>query len=67
MDNSLVKIADSAGNVFYQGRSEGGMVTWDACNQQGERVRSGIYFVYVSSGGDGQNASGAVTKIMVIN
>lgn len=67
MDNSLVKIADAAGNVFYQGRSEGGMVTWNACNYSGERVKSGIYYVYVSSGVDGQQSSGAVTKIMVIN
>jgi flagellar hook assembly protein FlgD len=67
MDGSLVKIADTAGNVFYQGRSEGGMVTWNGRNQSGDRVRSGIYFVYVSTGGDGQNSSGAVTKIMFIN
>ncbi|MDE6367841.1 MAG: hypothetical protein K2K94_01225, partial [Muribaculaceae bacterium] len=67
MDGTLVKIADQAGNVFYQGRSEGGMVRWNCCNQSGNRVKSGVYFVYVSSGGDGQNSSGAVTKIMVIN
>lgn len=67
MDNSLVKIADSAGNVLYQGRSEGGMLSWDGCNSAGERVRTGIYYVYVSAGGDGQSSSGAVTKIMVVN
>lgn len=67
MDNSLVKITDAAGNVFYQGRSEGGMMTWDGCNSAGERVRSGIYYVYASSGGDGQTSSGVVTKIMVVN
>ena len=67
MENSLVKIADSAGNVLYQGRSEGGMLSWDGCNNAGERVRTGIYYVYVSAGGDGQSSSGAVTKIMVVN
>lgn len=67
MDNSLVKITDAAGNVFYQGRSEGGMLTWDGCNSSGERVRSGIYYVYASSGGDGQTTKGVVTKIMVVN
>lgn len=66
MDNSLVKIADAAGNVFYQGRSEGGMITWDGCNSAGERVRSGIYYVYASTGGEGQTTNAAVTKIMVI-
>ena len=65
MDNSLVKIADAAGNVFFQGTSEGGMVTWDGCDSAGNRVRSGIYFVFASQ--NGQGSSGAVTKIMVIN
>lgn len=67
MDNSLVKITDAAGNVFFQTRSEGGMVTWDGCNAAGERVRSGIYYVYASTGADGVSANGVVTKIMVIN
>ena len=66
MDNSLIKIADSAGNVFYSSRSEGGMVTWDGCNSAGERVKSGVYFVYVSQN-ENEQSSGAVTKIMIIN
>ncbi len=66
MDKSLVKIADAAGNVFYQGRSEGGIVTWDGCAPDGSRVRSGVYFVYASQNASG-SASGVVTKIMVVN
>lgn len=66
MDNSLVKIADAAGNVFFQGRSEGGMITWDGCNGAGERVKTGVYYVFASQNGDG-GSSGAVTKIMVVN
>ena len=66
MENSLVKIADSAGNVFYTTRSEGGMVTWNGCNSAGERVKSGVYFVFVSQK-ENDNTSGAVTKIMIIN
>lgn len=66
MKDSLVKIADTAGNVFYQTRSDGGMVVWDGCNASGERVRSGVYFVYASQNADGSN-SGVVTKILVVN
>ena len=66
MDNSLVKIADSAGNVFHTTRSEGGMATWDGCNSVGERVKSGVYFVFVSQN-ENEQSSGAVTKIMIIN
>jgi len=67
MDNSLIKITDSAGNLVHQGSSEGGMFLWDGCNTSGQRVRSGVYFVFASQN-SGNSASGKpVTKIMVIN
>lgn len=66
MDNSLVKIADAAGNVFFQGMSEGGMVIWDGCNSSGQRVKTGVYYVFASRNESGQT-SGAVTKILVVN
>lgn len=68
MDNTLVKIADSAGNVFFQGRSEGGMITWDGCNANGDRVKTGVYYVFASHGSSSDSGSdNCVTKIMVIN
>lgn len=64
MDNSLVKIADASGNVIRQLKSTGGMVTWDCCNEQGERVKTGVYFVLCSqANGSGE---GVVTKIAFI-
>lgn len=66
MDNSLVKIADTAGQVIVQGRSEGGRFVWNACNSAGVRVKSGVYYVLVSQNASG-SSSGAVAKIMVIN
>lgn len=67
MDNSLVKIADAAGNVFYSTISEGGMVTWDGCNADGQRVKSGVYYVFASQKEEGGSSSSAVTKILVVN
>lgn len=64
-ENSLVKIADAQGNVFYSGRSEGGMITWDGCNNDGQRVKTGVYFVFASQSEEG--TSGVVTKILVVN
>jgi non-canonical purine NTP pyrophosphatase (RdgB/HAM1 family) len=66
MDNSLVKIADAAGNVFFNGRSNGGMITWDGCDTSGQRVRTGVYFVFASESPSG-SGSGAVAKILVVN
>lgn len=67
MDNSLVKITDAAGMIINQIKSEGGMARWDGCNMRGERVRSGVYYVFASSGTGDMAASGAVTKILVVN
>lgn len=66
MDNSLVKIADASGQVVYQGRSNGGMFTWDGCNSAGSRVKSGVYFVFASQNAN-DSSSGAVTKILIMN
>lgn len=66
MDNSLVKIADASGNVVYQGRSDGGMFTWDGCNSAGARVKSGVYYVFASQSENG-SSSAAVTKILIMN
>lgn len=65
MEDSLVKIADAAGNVFFQGKSQGGMITWDGCDGSGNRVKTGVYYVFASQNGNGQT-SGAVTKILVV-
>lgn len=65
MDNSLVKIADSMGNVIYSGRSTGGMFVWNGCNSDGSRVNTGVYYVFASQNEDGKS-SGCVTKILVV-
>lgn len=68
MDNSLVKIADAAGNVLFQGRSEGGMIIWDGCNANGDRVKTGVYYVFASNGTATDSSSeSCVTKILVVN
>ena len=64
MDNSLIKIADASGNVIRQLKSTGGMATWDCCDQNGERVKTGVYMVLCTQANGSGNA--VVTKIAVI-
>lgn len=64
MENSLVKIADSAGNVIRSLQSSGGMATWDGCYSNGKSVKTGVYFVLASQNDSG--SSGVVTKILVV-
>ena len=66
MDNSLVKITDSAGRVVHEARSDGGSIVWDGCDGSGSRVKSGVYFVFASSSASGSSQA-AVTKIVVVN
>ena len=67
MENSLVKIADSSGNVVRSLQSVGGTAVWDGNNSSGKRVKTGVYFVLTSQS-DGSNSSGKVaTKILFIN
>lgn len=37
---------------------------WDGCNGAGERVPTGVYYVYASQNQESNN--GAVTKILVV-
>ena len=64
MDNSLLKITDAGGNVVKQLRSTGGMATWDCCGDNGERVKTGVYYVMASQAQGGKQAS--VTKLVII-
>ena len=59
-----VKITASNGALIAEGRSNGGMFTWDGCDKKGRRVASGIYMV-VTATSDGN--SGTVCKIAIVN
>jgi hypothetical protein len=59
-----VKITSSNGVLIAQGRSNGGMFTWDGCDSSGRRVSAGVYFVITATGSGNK---GTVCKIAVIN
>jgi hypothetical protein len=59
-----VKITDVSGILVYETKSEGGQAIWNGKNFKGEKIKTGVYFVFCSSE-DGTDK--LVTKIMVIN
>lgn len=61
-DRSDIRITDTTGHVIYQTTTYGGQTTWDLCNNSGDRVKPGIYFIY-SIDEDGKD--GGVTKVLV--
>jgi len=64
MENSDVKITDASGNIVFSTTAYGGQAIWDGNTLAGNRVSTGVYFVFVVSL-DG--LSKAYTKILVIN
>lgn len=67
MDNSLVKICDSAMQTVAQIQSEGGMALWDGLNASGARVPSGVYYVAASTSATaGTSTADIVAKILVV-
>ena len=58
-----VKITSSNGALIAEGRSNGGMFTWDGCDKKDRRVASGVYMV-ITATSDGK--SGTVCKIAII-
>ena len=61
--NAEVKITTTNGRLVAEGRSNGGIFTWDGCDQSGKRVASGIYMVNASTE-DGKK--GTVCKIAIV-
>ena len=63
MDGTLVKITDVNNNLIYQGYSLGGHLSWDGLTAQGDRVKSGVYFIYGTSE---EGKKGMLTKVMIV-
>lgn len=58
--NAEVKITDSNGNAVNQLISEGGQAIWDGTDFNGDRVSTGVYFIFSSDDTGEYKASGKV-------
>ncbi len=64
MENTIVKIVDTAGNLVCQTTSNGSIATWDGKNGFGQKVSSGVYVAICTTPNGEQSAT---TKILIIN
>jgi hypothetical protein len=64
MENSTVKIVDVSGKLVFETKSAGGRASWNGKNLHGQKVKSGVYVVFVSNE-DGSEKD--VTKILIVN
>ena len=61
--NGIVHITDAAGHTVYSTTANGGQAIWNGRTQSGERVASGVYYVFAS---DAQGDTRSVAKILII-
>ncbi len=57
-----VKIVDAAGYLINDGRSNGGMYSWNGRNMRGEKVASGVYHVLTF---DNEGNEGVAVNILI--
>lgn len=62
-NNSQITITTASGYVVHKGICNGGSYRWNGCDQDGERVASGVYMVLVSTDA---GEKGCVTKIAMV-
>ena len=58
-----IKIVTSNGVLVNEGRSNGGMYTWDGCDTGGRQVASGVYMVQAATS---EGDKGTVCKIAIV-
>jgi streptogramin lyase len=58
-----VKITDIYGGLVHSSQAYGGQAIWDGNNMNGERVRTGVYMVFIS---DDEGQETLVTKILFV-
>lgn len=63
VNETFVKITDANGNLVYETISNGGYASWNGNNLRGDRVNTGVYYIFCSSK-DGTKSE--ATKILVI-
>ena len=47
MTDTELKITDTVGNLVHEAKSTGGQAIWDGKNLRGERVATGVYFIFL--------------------
>ena len=61
--NGIVHITDASGHTVFTTTANGGQAIWDGRNLQGDKVSSGVYYVFAA---DSQGDNRSVAKILII-
>jgi flagellar hook assembly protein FlgD len=64
MENSNLKIVDISGKLVFETTSVGGRAAWNGKNLHGNKVKTGVYVVFVSNEDGSEKVA---TKILIVN
>jgi hypothetical protein len=64
MENSTLKIVDISGKLVFETTSVGGRAAWNGKNLHGNKVKTGVYVVFVSNEDGSEKVA---TKILIVN
>jgi len=59
----VVHITDASGHTVFSTTANGGQAIWNGRTLEGEKVASGVYYVFAS---DDQGDNRAVAKILIV-
>ena len=62
--DSDVKITDAAGNLVYKTTSNGGTATWNCKALNGQRVGTGVYYIWTATN---VGKDKKVGKVLIVN
>lgn len=62
-ENSIVRIVNAEGRLLFQGRSNGGSISWNLSDQSGRKVPSGVYQAIVTNSENTYSESISITVI----
>ncbi len=62
-ESAEVKIVSAGGQLVYRGNSTGGSLVWDVRTPAGDRVTSGVYYIYVSKADGSKSVAGKIAVI----
>ena len=66
MENSIVKIADSGGNLVFTGHAAGGTAVWDMCGYDGRKVSPGVYMIFCNSASGYEPEGHKALKVLIM-
>lgn len=66
MEDAPIRITDASGNLVCSTEANGGTAVWDMRDDQGRRVRPGVYLIFCNSGAGAEPSGHKMLKVLIM-